>query len=114
MHTRTLAQLAGDLRARRVSATELTRHFLGRIERFDPKLNAFITVTAEQALAQAAVADQRLAKGDATPLTGLPIAHKDIFCTSGVKTTCGAKMLDNFVAPYDATVVERLAKAGVV
>jgi len=114
MHKGTLAQLAGDLRARRVSATELTRHFLGRIERFDPKLNAFITVTAEQALAQAAVADQRLAKGDATPLTGLPIAHKDIFCTSGVKTTCGSKMLDNFVAPYDATVVERLAAAGVV
>ena len=106
--------MAADLRARRVSATELTRHFLGRIERFDAKLNAFITVTAEQALAQAAVADRRLATGDATPLTGLPIAHKDIFCTSGVKTTCGSKMLDNFVAPYDATVVERLAKAGVV
>ncbi|HXS78746.1 MAG TPA: Asp-tRNA(Asn)/Glu-tRNA(Gln) amidotransferase subunit GatA [Gammaproteobacteria bacterium] len=114
MHTRTLAQLAADLRARRVSATELTRHFLGRIERFDAKLNAFITVTAEQALAQAAVADRRLAKGGATPLTGLAVAHKDIFCTSGVKTTCGSKMLDNFVAPYDATVVERLANAGVV
>ena len=106
--------MAADLRARRVSATELTRHFLGRIERFDAKLNAFITVTAEQALAQAAVADRRLAKGDTTPLTGLPIAHKDIFCTSGVKTTCASKMLDNFVAPYDATVVERLASAGVV
>ncbi|HET7609686.1 MAG TPA: Asp-tRNA(Asn)/Glu-tRNA(Gln) amidotransferase subunit GatA [Gammaproteobacteria bacterium] len=114
MHTRTLAQLAGDLRARRVSATELTRHYLSRIERFDAKLNAFITVTAEQALAQAAVADRRLAKGDASPLTGLPVAHKDIFCTSGVKTTCASKMLDNFVAPYDATVVERLANAGAV
>jgi aspartyl-tRNA(Asn)/glutamyl-tRNA(Gln) amidotransferase subunit A len=114
MHTRTLAQLAGDLKARRVSATELTRHYLDRIERFDGQLNAFITVTAEQALAQAAVADQRLAKGDATPLTGLPLAHKDIFCTTGVKTSCGSRMLDNFVAPYDATVVERLANAGVV
>jgi aspartyl-tRNA(Asn)/glutamyl-tRNA(Gln) amidotransferase subunit A len=106
--------LAGDLLARRVSATELTRHYLSRIERFDAKLNAFITVTAEQALAQAAVADRRLAKRDASPLTGLPIAHKDIFCTSGVKTTCASKMLDNFVSPYDATVVERLANAGVV
>jgi aspartyl-tRNA(Asn)/glutamyl-tRNA(Gln) amidotransferase subunit A len=114
MHTRTLAQLSGDLKARRVSATELTRHYLDRIERFDGQLNAFITVTAEQALAQAAVADQRLAKGDATPLTGIPLAHKDIFCTTGVKTSCGSRMLDNFVAPYDATVVERLANAGVV
>ena len=114
MHTRTLAQLAGDLRARRVSATELTRHFLARIERFDEALNAFVTVTAEQALAQAAAADRRLAKGDATLLTGIPLAHKDIFCTAGVKTSCGSKMLDNFVAPYDATVVERLQNAGAV
>ena len=114
MHTRTLAQLAADLRARRVSATELTRHFLDRIERFDPELNAFITVTAEQALAAAAAADRRLAKGEATLLTGLPIAHKDIFCTAGVKTTCASRMLDNFVSPYDAAIVERLADAGAV
>jgi aspartyl-tRNA(Asn)/glutamyl-tRNA(Gln) amidotransferase subunit A len=114
MHTRTLAQLAGDLRARRISATELTRHFLDRVERFDDTLNAFVTVTAEQALAQAAAADQRLAKGEATLLTGIPLAHKDIFCTAGVKTSCGSRMLDNFVAPYDATVVERLQNAGAV
>ncbi len=114
MHTRTLVQLAGDLRARRVSATELARHYLDRIGRFDEKLNAFVTVTSEQALAQAAAADARLAKGEATLLTGLPLAHKDIFCTSGVKTSCGSRMLDNFVAPYDATVVERLGKAGAV
>ncbi|HVJ31343.1 MAG TPA: amidase, partial [Gammaproteobacteria bacterium] len=114
MHTRTLAQLADDLRARRVSATELTRHFLSRIERFGATLNAFITVTAEQALAQAAVADRRLAKGDATPLTGIPLAHKDIFCTAGVKTSCGSRMLDNFVSPYDAGVIERLGNAGAV
>ncbi|HUQ53688.1 MAG TPA: amidase, partial [Gammaproteobacteria bacterium] len=114
MHTRTLAQLAGDLRARRVSATELTRLYLERIERFGPALNAFITVTADQALAQAAAADQRLAKGDAGLLAGLPLAHKDIFCTSGVKTSCGSRMLDNFVAPYDATVIERLRGAGAV
>jgi aspartyl-tRNA(Asn)/glutamyl-tRNA(Gln) amidotransferase subunit A len=114
MHRRTLAQLAGDLRARRFSATELTRHYLDRIERFDGELNAFITVTAEQALAQATVADRRLAKGEATLLTGIPLAHKDIFCTTGVKTSCGSRMLDNFVAPYDATVVARLASAGAV
>jgi len=106
--------LADDLRARRVSATELTRHYLGRIERFAGKLNAFITVTADQALAQAAVADRRLADGKATPLTGIPLAHKDIFCTTGVKTSCGSRMLDNFVSPYDATIVERLANAGAV
>jgi aspartyl-tRNA(Asn)/glutamyl-tRNA(Gln) amidotransferase subunit A len=102
------------LRARRTSATELTRHFLNRIERFDGDLNAFITVTAEQALAQAAAADRRLANGDATALTGIPLAHKDIFCTAGVKTSCGSRMLDNFVAPYDAGVVERLSSAGAV
>jgi len=114
MHTRTLAQLAGELRARRVSATELARHYLDRIGRFGSALNAFVTVTSEQALEQAAAADRRLAKGEATLLTGLPLAHKDIFCTSGVKTSCGSRMLDNFVAPYDATVVERLGKAGAV
>ena len=106
--------MADDLRARRVSATELARHYLRRIDRFGAKLNAFITVTAEQALAQATVADRRLAKGEATPLTGIPLAHKDIFCTTGVKTSCGSRMLDNFVSPYDATIVERLANAGAV
>jgi aspartyl-tRNA(Asn)/glutamyl-tRNA(Gln) amidotransferase subunit A len=106
--------LAGDLRARRISATELTRHYLGRIERLGGKLNAFITVTAEQALEQAAAADRRLASGEATPLLGVPLAHKDIFCTAGVKTSCGSRMLDNFVSPYDATIVERLANAGAI
>jgi aspartyl-tRNA(Asn)/glutamyl-tRNA(Gln) amidotransferase subunit A len=114
MHTRTLAQLAGDLRARRISATELTRHFLERIGRLDKPLNAFITVTAEQALAEASAADRRLAKGEATLLTGIPLAHKDIFCTAGVKTTCASRMLDNFVSPYDATLIERLQGAGAV
>ncbi|HEX5045594.1 MAG TPA: Asp-tRNA(Asn)/Glu-tRNA(Gln) amidotransferase subunit GatA [Gammaproteobacteria bacterium] len=114
MHTRTLAQLAADLRARRVSATELTKHFLARIERFDAGLNAFVTVTAEQALEQAAAADRALASGNAPLLAGVPIAHKDIFCTAGVKTSCGSKMLDNFVSPYDATVVAKLGAAGCV
>ena len=97
-----------------MSATELTKHYLERVERFDGTQNAIVTVTAEQALAQAAVADVRLARGDAVPLTGIPIVHKDIFCTAGVKTSCGSRMLDNFVAPYDATIVERLATAGAV
>jgi len=114
MHSRTLTQLAADLAARRVSATELTKHLLARIERFDADLNAFVTVTADRALAQAKAADARIADGDATPLTGIPLAHKDIFCTQGVKTSCGSRMLDNFIAPYDATVVERLENAGMV
>jgi aspartyl-tRNA(Asn)/glutamyl-tRNA(Gln) amidotransferase subunit A len=114
MHHKTIAQLAEALRSRSVSATELTRHFLARIEHFDADLNAFVTVTADQALAQAAAADRRLSAGDAPPLTGIPIAHKDIFCTRGIKTSCGSRMLDNFVSPYDATAVERLEQAGAI
>ena len=114
LHHQTLAELAAGLRERRFSSVEITRHFLSRIERFNPQLNAFITVTADQALKAAAQADQQLTSGSAGPLTGLPIAHKDIFCTDGVLTTCGSKMLSNFEAPYDATVVERLSHAGVV
>jgi aspartyl-tRNA(Asn)/glutamyl-tRNA(Gln) amidotransferase subunit A len=114
LHRLTLAELNEGLRARRFSSVELARHFLARIERFNPALNAFITVTGEQALAAAQRADQSIAAGEAAPLAGLPIAHKDIFCTDGVLTTCGSRMLSNFVAPYDATVVERLAQAGIV
>jgi aspartyl-tRNA(Asn)/glutamyl-tRNA(Gln) amidotransferase subunit A len=114
LHHLTLAELSAGLRARRFSSVELTRHFLARIERLAPALNAFITVTGEQALQAATVADQRIATGQAGPLTGLPLVHKDIFCTDGVLTTCGSRMLSNFVAPYDATVVERLSQAGVI
>lgn len=114
LHQLTLAELSSGLRARQFSSVELTRHFLTRIERSNPDLNAFITVTADAALRAASQADERLAKGDAGPLCGLPIAHKDIFCTDGVLTTCGSRMLSNFVAPYDATVVERLSQAGVI
>src|SRR5918994_8007302 len=114
LHRLTLAELNEGLRARRFSSVELARHFLARIERFNPALNAFITVTGEQALAAAQKADELIAAGEALELTGLPIAHKDIFCTDGVLTTCGSRMLSNFVAPYDATVVERLSQAGVV
>jgi aspartyl-tRNA(Asn)/glutamyl-tRNA(Gln) amidotransferase subunit A len=114
MHDKTLTQLATDLRAGSYSSVELTRYYLERIERFNPDLNAFITIAAESALATARQADQALAAGAAGPLTGIPIAHKDIFCTQGLRTSCGSRMLDNFIAPYDATVVEHLAAAGAV
>ncbi len=114
LHRLTLAELNEGLRARRFSSVELARHFLARIERYNPALNAFITVTGEQALAAAQKADELIASGEAPPLAGLPLVHKDIFCTDGVLTTCGSRMLSNFVAPYDATVVERLQQAGVV
>src|SRR3954463_1363737 len=114
MHTFTLAQLAKKLRAKEFSVTELTQALLRRVQSAQPKLNAFITVTAEAALAQAAAADAVIAAGRAGPLTGLPLAHKDIFCTKDVKTSCGSKMLDNFVSPYDATVVEKLKASGMV
>jgi len=109
-----VAVLAGALGAGEVSSVELTRHYLGRIEAAEPTLNAFISVTAEEALAQAAAADERRRRGDATPITGLPLAYKDIFCTRGIRTTCASRMLAEFVAPYDATVVERLQAAGTV
>jgi aspartyl-tRNA(Asn)/glutamyl-tRNA(Gln) amidotransferase subunit A len=114
LHRLTLAELNESLRARRFSSVELTQHYLARIERFNKPLNAFITVTGERALAAARKADELLAAGEALPLAGLPVAHKDLFCTDGVLTTCGSRMLSNFVAPYDATVVERLAQAGMV
>ena len=114
LHHLTLAELNEGLRARRFSSVEITRHFLARIERLNPALNAVITVTAEQALAAAQRADQLLAAGEAGALAGLPLIHKDIFCTDGVLTTCGSRMLSNFVAPYDATLVERLSQSGVV
>jgi len=114
MHTKTLAQLSAGLKAGEYSSVELTQHFLSRIEQFDSTLNSFITVTPEQALEQAKTADARRAAADASDLTGIPIAHKDIFCTQGVRTSCASKMLDNFISPYDATVVTKLAEAGVV
>lgn len=114
MHHMTLAELSKLLSNKEISSVELTEHFLKRIEQFEPSLNAFITVVKEQALEQAKLADQLIAQGKAKALTGIPIAHKDIFCTQGIKTTCGSKMLDNFIAPYDATVVTRFNQAGTV
>ncbi len=114
MHNRTIAELARALRAKEFSSVDLTGHFLNRIKRLDGRLNSFVTVTEESALAAARAADQRLAKGEAGPLLGVPFAQKDIFCTQGVKTSCGSKMLDNFIAPYDAAVVSQLNAAGTV
>ncbi|MEW6166665.1 MAG: Asp-tRNA(Asn)/Glu-tRNA(Gln) amidotransferase subunit GatA [Pseudomonadota bacterium] len=115
MHTLSIKALAAGLREKKFSSRELTQHFLERIETFDARLNSFITVTAEQALAQADAADAKLAKGEGGALTGIPLAQKDIFCTEGVKTSCGSRMLDSFTAPYDATIVQKLHRdAGMV
>src|ERR1700729_973606 len=113
-HNLSIGELADRLIKRQISSKELTQHFLGRIGGLNPALNAMITLTQKRALADAAAADARLAAGERGPLLGIPLIHKDIFCTDGVKTTCGSRMLDNFVAPYDATVVARLKTAGAV
>ncbi len=114
MYNNSISIWAEKLRKREVSSAELTQFFLKRIEKLDPQYNSFITTCNEQALAQANAADALLAKGDAPALCGIPIAHKDIFCTRGVLTTCGSKMLANFVPPYNATSVENFARAGTV
>lgn len=111
----TLTELSQALAAKKVSSVELATHYLDRIERLNPSINALITVDRAKTLADAQAADTRLAAGNAGPLTGLPIAHKDLFCAEGWRTTCGSKMLENFVAPYDATVIRKLhAEAGMV
>ena len=114
MHRHTLAELSHLLDTGKISSEELTRACLERIESLDPQLNSFITTTPEQALAAARAADHRIGRREHGRLTGIPLAHKDIFCTRGVRTSCGSRMLDNFVPPYDATVVARLAGAGMV
>lgn len=110
----TLTELSAGLHNRNFSSVELTQAYLQRIQALDATYNSFITVTEETALAQAAAADAAIAAGHAGPFTGLPIAHKDIFCTRGVRTSCGSRMLDNFISPYDATLVERFNSAGAV
>lgn len=114
LHTKTIAELSQDLKAGEFSASELAQHFLGRISQSNDSLNAVITPTEESAHAAAKLADEQIAAGNAGPLTGIPLLHKDIFCTDGVRTSCGSKMLDAFVAPYNATVVEKLNNAGMV
>jgi len=114
MIERTIAELAKAMELGEVSSVELTRDYLDRIKKFNGILNAYITVCEESALAQAKAADVARAKGQSNPLLGIPLAHKDIFCTEGVKTTCGSRMLDNFIAPYNATVIEKFNTAGAV
>ncbi len=114
MRVDSIADLARLLRRRELSSVELTRQCLQQAEPLQQRLNCFITLTPEQALDQARAADLRLARGEGTVLTGIPIAYKDIFCTAGVRTSCGSRMLDNFIAPYTATAVERLQAAGTV
>lgn len=114
MHTKTIAEHAKDLEKKCYSSEELTQYYLKRIENLDPLLNSFITVTPESALASARLADQKRHAGHTHPLLGIPIAHKDIFCTEALKTSCASKMLDNFVSPYDATLVQKLKATGSV
>ena len=113
MFDKTVAALSAALRRKEISSVELTRAFLERINKYK-ELNAFITVEPERSLAQARAADARIAKGEAGALTGIPIAQKDIFCADGWLTTCGSKILSNFVAPYDATTIEKFNQAGAV
>src|SRR5574340_1660613 len=112
MSETSLSALAAQLAAKQVSSRELAQQYLDRIAALNPSLNAFITVDAGRTLAEAAAADALIASGNAGPLTGVPIAHKDIFCTDGWLTTCGSKMLSNFIAPYDAHVIQRFKVAG--
>jgi aspartyl-tRNA(Asn)/glutamyl-tRNA(Gln) amidotransferase subunit A len=114
MHNKSLSELSASLHNGEFSSVELTQHYLDRINAHNANLNAFITVTPELALAQARAADDRLQQKTAGKLTGIPLAHKDIFCTEGVRTSSASKMLDNFIAPYNATVVSKLNDAGMV
>jgi aspartyl-tRNA(Asn)/glutamyl-tRNA(Gln) amidotransferase subunit A len=114
MHDKTVAEISAGLQGRQFSSVEITRAFLARINQFNEKLNCFITVTEDKAMADARAADEKIARGTVGPLTGVPIGHKDIFCTRSIKTSCGSKMLDNFYSPYDATVVSRLENSGMV
>ncbi|WOE32805.1 MULTISPECIES: Asp-tRNA(Asn)/Glu-tRNA(Gln) amidotransferase subunit GatA [unclassified Acinetobacter] len=114
LHHLSIRELSEGLAQAKFSSRELTQHYLKRIETLDTQIKSYVTVTAEQALAEADAADAALKAGHATALTGIPIAHKDIFCTQGIKTTAGSKILDNFIAPYDATVVAKAKAAGLV
>ena len=114
MYKSTLAQLSIALESKKISSEELTRLYIERCNKHNNSLNCFITITEEEALKKARRADKKRASGDYSLLTGIPIAQKDIFCTNGIKTTCGSKMLDNFVAPYDATLIKKMNDAGLI
>jgi aspartyl-tRNA(Asn)/glutamyl-tRNA(Gln) amidotransferase subunit A len=114
MQEKSIVELAAGLRGGEFSSVELTRFYLDRIRDLDGGLNSYITVCEEQALAAAEAADRQLQAGEGGPMTGIPMAQKDIFCTQGIKTSCGSRMLDSFIAPYDSTVVTRFKGAGAV
>ncbi|MBF4490583.1 Asp-tRNA(Asn)/Glu-tRNA(Gln) amidotransferase subunit GatA [Psychrobacter sp. N25K4-3-2] len=114
LHLLSTQQLITGLQDKQFSSLELTEHYIKRIDALDSKINSFITHTSETARAQAQAADEMRAQGDQRPLLGVPMAHKDIFCTQGVLTTCGSKMLHNFVSPYNATIVSNIDKAGMI
>ncbi len=114
LHAKSMTELIAGLDSGEFTSVELTEALLSRIAAHNDKLNAFVTVTGDEAMAAAEAADKARAAGKGGALNGLPIVHKDIFCTRGVKTSCGSKILDNFISPYDATVVEKLANAGAV
>lgn len=114
LHHLSTEQLITGLQDKQFSSLELTEHFIKRIDAFDGKINSFITHTSETARAQAQAADEMRAQGDMRPLLGVPMAHKDIFCTQGVLTTCGSKMLHNFISPYSATIVTNIEDAGMI
>ena len=113
-HSKTIKEMSIDLAKGEYSSEELTRHFLKRIEQHEPNLNSFISTFPEQAISLAQQSDEKRREGNSEPLLGIPIAHKDIFCTKGQRTTAGSNMLDNFISPYDATVVENLKTAGTI
>ena len=114
MHNKTVSELKKYLEEKKISSVELTKHFVDRIKTIDSHLNSFISLTEEYAITQAKKIDLEISKGKIRPLAGIPLAQKDIFCTKGLKTTCGSKMLENFISPYNATVVEKLNDAGMV
>jgi len=112
--TRTVKEIQQGLADGQFSSVEITQDYLSKISLFNDKINCFITVTDDLALQQAKAADDLIAAGNGQPLTGIPLAHKDIYCTDGVKTSCASKMLDNFIAPYDATIIEKFKQSGAV
>ena len=116
MLNKTLSELAKDISAGKYSCEEVVKFYLSRVKKLNEKLNCFITITEEQAYSKAKKLDQNKnsAKANSQPLYGIPIAQKDLFCTKGIKTSCGSKMLDNFISPYNATVVEKLDNAGAI
>ena len=112
--SKTISQIQTGLASGEFSSVEITQDYLAAIKAHNPTINCYISITDEIAQQQAKAADENIAAGNIQPLTGVPLAHKDLFCTDGVKTSCGSKMLDNFKAPYNATVIEKINSTGAV